>query len=456
MGVIVKMEKDAFTLLDPFGSIIKVKPQQIRNRRDSARAVTSDLNGRPITAKDTVMVMDENGANRRQSQVLHIYRTFVYCHSRDFNENGGVFVTKNSNVALMTAQGNGSNQMYNNQARMVTAPTSRRGYNSFKDPLMGKTVTINGGPFKGYLGIVKDVSETQARVELHTNSRTVTFEKDKLTVKGEEGVQRRPNYQASRPQNRYDTRTPMHTGSRTPAWDAGSKTPAWDSGSKTPAWDAGSKTPAWDAGSKTPAWESSARTPAAFGRPTPRAPTTPGNVPTPYQSGPTPGSTYPTTPGVSNTPYLGGRAQTPATPYDPATVNHPQTPAGGMGSNDYGRARDSTGKGSWITVDIEVRVSSNRRFSSGKLDGQDGVIKQVDGNRAQIHLLSTGESILIAEEFLVPVAPQKKDSFKVLSGEDRGKIGTLLSIDGHEGVVKIEGVDDILMMNLDTLAKLAA
>ena len=43
----------------------------------------------------------------------------------------------------------------------------------------------------------------------------------------------------------------------------------------------------------------------------------------------------------------------------------------------------------------------------------------------------------------------------MIAGENRGKIGNLLSIDGHEGVVKIDENDEILMMNLDTLAKIA-
>ena len=465
------MEKDTITLLDPFGTIIKVKLQQIRNRRDSGRAVTSDMNGRPITSKDTVMVMDDTGGNRRQAEILHVYRTNVYLHSRDLAENGGVFVAKNTNVALMTAQGVGSNGASQfNQPRIVSAP-SRGGRSFNRDPILGKTVKITGGPFKGYLGIVKDTNENTARVELHTNSRTVNVDKDKLNIQGETSNQRRPDYQASRPQNRYEnSRTPMHTGSKTPAyeggnqWNSGSKTPAYD-GSKTPAWDSGSKTPAWDSGSKTPAYDSggsrtpawgetgaTARTPAAFGRgATPRVTGTPSAT-TPYHGAPTPG--FPSTPGaggISNTPY-NRSAPTPATPYDPASVNNPQTPAGGSG--DYGRASEPVGRGSWIAINIEVSVNSQRRFSAGKLDGQEGVVKVVEGNRAQIQLLSTGETVTITEEFLKPVAPSKKDMFKVLSGEDRGKIGTLLSIDGHEGVVKIDGVDDILMMNMDTLAKL--
>lgn len=51
-----------------------------------------------------------------------------------------------------------------------------------RDPLIDKTVTIIRGPHKGYLGIVKDASDSTARVELHTNCRIITVEKAKLAI----------------------------------------------------------------------------------------------------------------------------------------------------------------------------------------------------------------------------------------------------------------------------------
>lgn len=173
-----------------------------------------------------------------------------------------------------------------------------------RDALIDKTVTIIRGPHKGYLGIVKDASDTTARVELHTNCRVITVEKDKLGFPNADGSatpvssvssmnppapQRAGGYGGygggggfggMTPMRSGGDMTPMHpSGSRTPAWNSGSKTPAWNAGSKTPAWSAsartpnpyadGSQTPAWDAGSKTPryggsstsAWDSGSRTP---------------------------------------------------------------------------------------------------------------------------------------------------------------------------------------------------
>ncbi len=104
VGCIVKMEKDVFTLLDPYNNITRVKPLQIRNKRDSGRAVTSDVNGRPITAKDSVMIIDDSIV-RKQATVLHVYRSFVYIQSRDSAENGGVSCVRNTSVAAIVGKG---------------------------------------------------------------------------------------------------------------------------------------------------------------------------------------------------------------------------------------------------------------------------------------------------------------------------------------------------------------
>lgn len=48
--------------------------------------------------------------------------------------------------------------------------------------LIGKTVRINQGPYKGYVGIVKDATDTTARVELHTKCQTISVDIVRLTI----------------------------------------------------------------------------------------------------------------------------------------------------------------------------------------------------------------------------------------------------------------------------------
>src|SRR6202034_629587 len=52
-----------------------------------------------------------------------------------------------------------------------------------RDRAIGQTVTIRRGPYKGLLGIVKEATDTSARVELHTKGKTVSVPRDALAFK---------------------------------------------------------------------------------------------------------------------------------------------------------------------------------------------------------------------------------------------------------------------------------
>lgn len=61
---------------------------------------------------------------------------------------------------------------------------------------------------------------------------------------------------------------------------------------------------------------------------------------------------------------------------------------------------------------------------------------------------------LVCEE-LEPVVPSRGDRVKVIIGEDREAVGTLLSIDNQEGVVKLNK-DEVKMLHLRFLCKMKA
>ena len=161
--------------------------------------------------------------------------------------------------------------------------------------LLGQTVRIIQGHYKGYIGIVKDATETTARVELNTDCKTISVDKTRLAIVRYANTtccetslielmvphlfiflaypcmvfvlffsdSRRPGMSS-----RYD-RTPSMTGA-TPMYGAGNRTPMY--GSQTPQYEGartphyGSMTPSHEPGSMTPgrasAWDpSSANTP---------------------------------------------------------------------------------------------------------------------------------------------------------------------------------------------------
>lgn len=167
-------------------------PSQISNKLERRRnAVAADRNGSEIRIDDTVR---EIGGEQRRGVILHIYRSFLFLHNREQTENSGISVVRASNVATVAAKGgrvaqanagpdltkmNPALQRNGANGNSAMAPPKSFG----RDRAQGQTVTIRKGPYKGLLGIVKDTTDTEARVELHTKGKTITVAKDTLGFK---------------------------------------------------------------------------------------------------------------------------------------------------------------------------------------------------------------------------------------------------------------------------------
>lgn len=106
----------------------------------------------------------------------------------------------------------------------------------------------------------------------------------------------------------------------------------------------------------------------------------------------------------------------------------------------------------WQTSDIEVRIRYTH--DDDDLVGQTGIIRGTSGGMSSVFLLKEDRVVNIVSEHLDPVLPKAGDKVKVIFGEDREATGELLSIDNHEGVVKMDGRDgDIRLLNLRYLCK---
>ncbi|KAL8964389.1 MAG: hypothetical protein Q9183_004483 [Haloplaca sp. 2 TL-2023] len=315
VGCITKVDRETLRILDQNGSIRIMMPSQISNRIERRRnAVATDRNGSEIRNDDTVRQI---GGEQKRGVILHIYRSFLFLHNREQTENSGISVVRATNVATVAAKGgrvaqansgpdltkmnpamqrNGANGANGNGAM---APPKSFG----RDRAQGQTVTIRKGPYKGLLGIVKDTTDTEARVELHTKGKTITVAKDTLGFKDSVTGQNVDYQRFAGSRGRGDAgrggfgggftgglgstpardpawssnRTPIgnpQLGSRTPAWNAvgsrskrleaylGDSGRAADRHGTAPAYSGGAassaRTPAWSqvpaAGGRTPAW----------------------------------------------------------------------------------------------------------------------------------------------------------------------------------------------------------
>lgn len=80
--------------------------------------------------------------------------------------------------------------------------------------ILGKTIKITGGPYKGAVGIIKDATESTARVELHSSCQTISVDRNHIAVVGA------PSKDGSISSFRTPNRTPGY-GSATPQYNIG-------------------------------------------------------------------------------------------------------------------------------------------------------------------------------------------------------------------------------------------
>ncbi|KAI9834653.1 MAG: transcription elongation factor spt5 [Phylliscum demangeonii] len=304
VGAVVKLDRDSLQVMDQNGSVRTFLPSQISNRLEGRRhAVATDRNGSEIRTDDTVR---EIGGEGRSGVIRHIHRSFLFVLAETVTENAGLFVVRATNVATVAAKGarptnsasSGPDLSKMNPALLQAAamngsmpPPAPRPMG--RDRVLGRTVTIRRGPYKGLLGIVVDATDFEARVELHARSKIVAVPKECLGVKDDRTGQITSYAEFSRGQGQGPGRGrgdgpagyggppsyggpssyggPGSVGGRTPAhqpdeWQGG-RTPmaaASHLPARTPGWGAaaGSRTPAAATGfatamhtGRTPAWK---------------------------------------------------------------------------------------------------------------------------------------------------------------------------------------------------------
>lgn len=251
VGCIIKIDRETLVALDQNGDRRQLMPSQIANKFPPKKnSVAADRSGSEIRIDD---VVKEYGNEQRRGKILHIHHGYLFLHSHDYNRDSGVFVLRAANVNTVAAKG-GRISAPSGPDLSAMNPAMKRHPNGpdggqmgpppvpkvfGRDKALGQTVIIRKGPHKGLLGIVKDTTDTTARVELHTKSKTVTVPKVSLSFKDK-------NSGATIDISTRGPRGPpgggFGGGGRVPDWQGGSRTPVVSNASdRTPAWGSRSK-----------------------------------------------------------------------------------------------------------------------------------------------------------------------------------------------------------------------
>jgi len=318
-----------------------------------------------------------------------------------------------------------------------------------QDAWLNKTIVILKGQWKGYIGIVKEATDTTVRIELHTNCKKITVNRDWIKLKdevnpiSEEFQTTKNSWDPSRTPMREDiTATPMRmpgTPLRTPLRVPGTPVhgTAWDPSmpntpmrTSTPSWDPDySSSSSWNS---SPSFTSYSPAPSHYdGTPeNPITPATPGTY-TPIDSQRSP---------LDSTPH----SYIPTTPTTPG----PTTPRLVENQEFFNSEKLQS-----FVPEIEVKVTSE------KWKNYEGVILEIYPSSCKVLLdkdskgESTKETISISKDLLERVVPVKKDKVIIVGGEMSGEKGDLIGIDGADGIVKMTSNGDIKILNLHLLAK---
>jgi len=134
----------------------------------------------------------QNGLVERRGKVLHVYRSlFVFLHTRDALEHGGVFVSYARNLESTAPRPNkpkvgmGMNPA---MAGGMPQPQVQTGTSFRPDQRINRRVAVTRGTYKGNTGMIKDVTGQLARVELHSNNKVITVELAKLKEQMPDGT----------------------------------------------------------------------------------------------------------------------------------------------------------------------------------------------------------------------------------------------------------------------------
>lgn len=251
VGVIVRVGREDFTVINNHGIAREVRPEELRGKRNSTsgRAVALDVQGNQIRVGDSVNVA-EGPHKGKTASIKRMSRNQLFLHSQTRSEHAGIFVVRSRSCVLAgsrsqnrgAAGDGGVSPFATPQSQSRGGPVAAR--NKRDDGLIGKTVRIQAGQWKGYLGTVADSTATHVQVELHSRLKKVMVIRERVVVVGDKFGATGDQNQADNPQPvaaPVTMATPMHAvGGATPAIHGfGGATPAHESENTDEVWRPG-------------------------------------------------------------------------------------------------------------------------------------------------------------------------------------------------------------------------
>ena len=189
VGVIVRVGREDFTVVNNHGIAREVRPEELLGKKNtmSNKAVALDVQGNQIRCGDTVNVV-EGRHKGKAATIKRMNRSQLFLHSQTRLEHAGIFVVKSRSCVLAGSRtqnraggADGGQSPWTPQSNQNSRGPARKR----DDGLIGKTVRIQAGSWKGFIGTVCDVTGTHVQVELHARLKKVTVTHERVHVVGD-------------------------------------------------------------------------------------------------------------------------------------------------------------------------------------------------------------------------------------------------------------------------------
>ncbi|XP_074337491.1 putative transcription elongation factor SPT5 homolog 1 [Apium graveolens] len=255
-GVIIRVENETFQVLTggyhrPEVAVVRLREIKYKiERKNSAQDRSKNI----IAVKDVVKIL-EGPSKGKEGPVEHIFKGILFIYDRHHLEHAGYICVKSQSCILVGGRANGDR---NGNPSLRFAPKTphrvpqwprriprggqqmnsvgRIGGGRGHQSLIGTTIRVRPGSFKGCIGVIKEVKAQTVLVELEAQMKIVTVNRDAIveTVTSSTLSREKPRYGAGSETPLHPSRTPMHPY-MTPMRDSGA-TPIHD-GMRTPVRD---------------------------------------------------------------------------------------------------------------------------------------------------------------------------------------------------------------------------
>eukprot|EP00934_Nitzschia_sp_Nitz4_P005032 Nitzschia sp. Nitz4//scaffold323_size20210//10282//13780//NITZ4_008694-RA/size20210-snap-gene-0.1-mRNA-1//1//CDS//3329547873//5022//frame0 len=430
VGVIVRVGREDFTVVNNHGIARDVRPEELRGKRNqtSNRAVALDVQGNQIRSGDQVNVVE--GPHRgKTATIKRMSRAQLFLHSQTRSEHAGIFVVRSRSCRQAGSQQQNRRAAADAGMSPFSTPQSQprgpaAGRGKKDDSLIGKTVRIQSGQWKGYLGAVADATATHVQVELHSRLKKVMVVRERVVVVGDkfgatEDVGQNDASMANAVPQYAGAATPMHGGA-TPMH--GGATPMHDSMSGgDEVWRPGAMDQGTEETTDTGGWGTETTDTNAFGSPANDANDGWGST-------------------TNESTWAPATEKTEDTTTASVQVKHEQ-PGNSMQTHDA----DSGETAVWFMERVCVQMKGDERPA---------VIKEINADKSAVVEFpdKSTESVRVAD--VARVEPKEKDQVLVIGGTDVGVEGELVCIDGTDAILK-DSNEDFKIVDFVHLAKIS-